>query len=73
MSARIYQPAKTAMQSGRARTRTWCARWSRAAPSAAHWFGTDEFGRDVFSRLLHGTRITLFIVALVTVVVGGAP
>jgi len=39
-------------------------------PGAAHWFGTDEFGRDVFSRLLHGTRITLFIVVLVTVVVG---
>ena len=39
-------------------------------PSAAHWFGTDEFGRDLFSRLLHGTRITLFIVSLVTVVVG---
>ncbi|MDR7299052.1 peptide/nickel transport system permease protein [Pelomonas aquatica] len=40
------------------------------APGAAHWFGTDEFGRDVFSRLVHGTRITLFIVTLVTVVVG---
>jgi peptide/nickel transport system permease protein len=39
-------------------------------PGAAHWFGTDEFGRDVFSRLIHGTRITLFIVMLVTVVVG---
>lgn len=39
-------------------------------PSARHWLGTDEFGRDVFSRLLHGTRITLFIVALVTLVVG---
>lgn len=39
-------------------------------PGATHWFGTDEFGRDVFSRLVHGTRITLFIVALVTVVVG---
>jgi peptide/nickel transport system permease protein len=39
-------------------------------PSATHWFGTDEFGRDVFSRLVHGTRITLFIVSLVTVVVG---
>jgi peptide/nickel transport system permease protein len=39
-------------------------------PSPGHWFGTDEFGRDVFSRLVHGTRITLFIVALVTLVVG---
>jgi len=39
-------------------------------PGAHHWFGTDEFGRDVLSRLLHGTRITLFIVVLVTVVVG---
>jgi peptide/nickel transport system permease protein len=39
-------------------------------PGPGHWFGTDEFGRDVFSRLVHGTRITLFIVTLVTVVVG---
>nr|WP_113867502.1 ABC transporter permease [Brenneria salicis]NMN90296.1 peptide/nickel transport system permease protein [Brenneria salicis ATCC 15712 = DSM 30166]RBP61220.1 peptide/nickel transport system permease protein [Brenneria salicis ATCC 15712 = DSM 30166]RLM30242.1 D-ala-D-ala transporter subunit [Brenneria salicis ATCC 15712 = DSM 30166] len=40
------------------------------APGAAHWFGTDEFGRDVFSRLVYGSRITLYIVALVSVTVG---
>ena len=40
------------------------------APGAAHWLGTDEFGRDIFSRLVYGSRITLYIVALVTVVVG---
>lgn len=39
-------------------------------PGPDHWFGTDEFGRDVLSRLLHGTRITLFVVVLVTVIVG---
>jgi peptide/nickel transport system permease protein len=39
-------------------------------PGTGHWFGTDEFGRDVLSRLLHGARITLFIVVLVTVIVG---
>jgi peptide/nickel transport system permease protein len=37
-------------------------------PGAAHWLGTDEFGRDILSRLLFGARITLGIVALVTVI-----
>jgi peptide/nickel transport system permease protein len=40
------------------------------APGAGHWFGTDEYGRDVFSRIVWGARTTLYIVALVTVVVG---
>jgi peptide/nickel transport system permease protein len=31
------------------------------APSMTHWFGTDEFGRDVLSRLIYGARIALFI------------
>jgi peptide/nickel transport system permease protein len=30
-------------------------------PSAAHWLGTDEFGRDLTSRLVHGARITLLV------------
>ena len=38
------------------------------APSLAHWFGTDELGRDVFSRLLHGGRIS-FLVSLVVVTI----
>ncbi|WP_435169110.1 ABC transporter permease [Falsirhodobacter sp. 1013] len=41
-----------------------------AAPGGGHWFGTDELGRDIWSRLVWGTRITLTIIALVTVVVG---
>src|SRR5215510_11751201 len=35
--------------------------WSaiRKAPSAAHWFGTDDIGRDVLSRVVWGTRASL--------------
>jgi peptide/nickel transport system permease protein len=28
-------------------------------PSLNHWFGTDNFGRDVLSRVIHGTRVDL--------------
>ena len=34
---------------------------SLVAPGAAHWLGTDELGRDVFSRVLHGLRVSLFV------------
>jgi len=34
-----------------------------AAPSAAHWFGTDQLGRDIFSRILVATRLDLGIAA----------
>lgn len=30
-------------------------------PSAEHWFGTDEVGRDVFARIIHGSRYSLLI------------
>ena len=32
-----------------------------ARPNADHWFGTDEFGRDVLTRILYGARIALFV------------
>ena len=31
----------------------------RKAPSAAHWFGTDEVGRDILSRIIYGARASL--------------
>ncbi|MGQ0639659.1 MAG: ABC transporter permease [Gemmatimonadaceae bacterium] len=33
----------------------------RAAPSVAHWFGTDALGRDVLSRVLYGARVSLAV------------
>jgi peptide/nickel transport system permease protein len=32
-----------------------------APPSRTHLLGTDEFGRDIFSRFMHGARITLVV------------
>ena len=39
-------------------------------PGAVYYFGTDELGRDILSRLLHGARTTLLIVLLVVVISG---
>jgi peptide/nickel transport system permease protein len=43
-------------------------------PTAAHWLGTDQFGRDVLSRIIHGSRTSLFVSAAavaVALVAGG--
>lgn len=45
------------------------------APSADHWFGTDDFGRDILSRIIYGARISLwvgFFSVLGSIVVGCA-
>ncbi len=51
--------------------------WSavRKAPSAAHWFGTDEVGRDVLARVIYGARASLMACAVsVSLAIGlGAP
>ena len=39
------------------------------APGAEHWFGTDELGRDIYERIVWGSRITLYIVGLVGILV----
>ena len=45
----------------------------RAAPSASHWFGTDELGRDLLTRVLFGARVSLavgFVSAAVSALLG---
>lgn len=42
-------------------------------PSSEHWFGTDNFGRDLFSRVIYGLQNSMmvgFVVALITAIVG---
>lgn len=44
-------------------------------PSMEHWCGTDEFGRDIFARLIHGARVSLrvgLISVSVSLIIGGA-
>lgn len=40
------------------------------APSKDHWFGTDNFGRDIFTRIIYGTKLTL-TVGFLSVLIGG--
>lgn len=43
-------------------------------PSAEHWLGTDEFGRDIFARLIHGARVSLkvgIIAVGISIILGG--
>jgi ABC-type dipeptide/oligopeptide/nickel transport system permease subunit len=46
-----------------------------APPSATYWLGTDEFGRDIFSRLLFGARVSLLagLVAVTVATIVGVP
>ena len=37
-------------------------------PDAGHWLGTDDLGRDIYSRILYGSRWTLYVVVLVAVI-----
>jgi peptide/nickel transport system permease protein len=36
--------------------------------SSRHWFGTDELGRDILSRIIYGSRLTLYVVVLVAII-----
>ena len=41
---------------------------AQQGPSAAHWFGTDELGRDIFSRVLYGGRYSISMVVLAVMI-----
>jgi peptide/nickel transport system permease protein len=41
------------------------------APSAAHWFGTDEVGRDILSRVIYGARVSP-VIAIIVLAIAGA-
>jgi peptide/nickel transport system permease protein len=56
----IADPASANLQVLEDRLQPW---------SSAHWLGTDELGRDILVRILFGARITLTIVALVSLIV----
>jgi peptide/nickel transport system permease protein len=48
-------------------------RSSYLAPGGAHWLGTDQFGRDILSRILYGARISLliaFVAVAISVTIG---
>jgi ABC-type dipeptide/oligopeptide/nickel transport system permease subunit len=47
----------------------------RKAPSAAHWLGTDDLGRDVLTRILYGARVSLLagVVAAAVALLTGVP
>lgn len=41
------------------------------SPSAAHWFGTDDVGRDVYTRVIYGARVTLLSTLMVLILAAG--
>ena len=46
----------------------------REPPSSEHWFGTDNYGRDIFARIIHGSRYSLLVgmaAVIIGVIVGG--
>jgi oligopeptide transport system permease protein len=48
---------------------------NRQGPSAEHWFGTDELGRDVFTRVVYGARVSLgvaFVGSITAMIIGVA-